>query len=133
MEKELENIKNDLLKIKEAYEKCHREKEQYYKYFLHMVKTYNNKGMTFGPELSKDLNTIVKLSSDVDFYPETLKTINNSLFVDFEKMPEYQRKDLKIIEKAIELDNSNIKHAIFKNTDDLLYIINKYTGVVKYM
>jgi ATP-dependent 26S proteasome regulatory subunit len=63
LENELEKNKNELLKSKELNKRRQREMDRYYKYFVYMVRVYDNKGITFDSELIKNLDSIAKLNN----------------------------------------------------------------------
>ncbi len=142
----MDEIKNDLLKLKEEYNILYEEKEKYYKYFITTFKLLNeyNPDVHFNEELSNDLKTIIKISKNMELDYNIIDKFNENILKDetfvkevllkdtnynFKFLPIEYRSDIIIIDNAINFDYENIQYAIFNDIKELKTLLKKYPRI----
>lgn len=146
----MDEIKDDLLKLKEEYNILYEEKEKYYKYFIITLKNLkkHKPATIFNAELSNDLKTIIKISKDIKLDYNIIDKFNENILKDetfikevllkdtdynFKYLPIKYRSDMIIIDHAINFDYKNIKYAIFNDIKELKKLIKKDPIIFSYL
>jgi virulence-associated protein VapD len=148
----MNEIKNDLLIIKEEYNKLYKNYKDLYKFYVNSHNCsfkHTNGKLYFTEEENTNLEIIVKLLNDdkVNKSYSLVSSINreskkdprikeyliNNIDEYFTFLPEEDKSNLELIEKVVKNNKLNIQFAIFNNVKDLKDIIKKYDIPLNYL